>query len=340
MGNKYVVFADECAAELPGAVYSYGSQAFTVNGTTTPYMPVLAPGQYNLQGVLVEAAVTYTFSANVAANGTPNTLGAAMQGFDVVASAGGTPRMRTVTLAECQELERIFLGPNTSAVFAYPRPTIGGNGGGSTTRTDYVTYFIPCAGGQGVQVRFTTANPTYAFGSSATATVQFNLYAVPTLSNWVAQAVGLVTPPQPQQLVDFAQYAPTSLAIDYLDLPGTIASSTGATVNRAIIEGKGGFNTVDFENYPSLLAAQSVFPAAPSANVANLILNMKGQSATRLQLNLQAAFASGLDMLFTELTGGQSTTPANQPTATATKPLSTVTAKKGTGGIVVPSSGS
>lgn len=346
MGTEITAYAQDMASEMTGAVYSYSTQAFTANGTTSPYFPVSAPGGFNLGGILVSYSVVYTATAASGIQTGADALDGVASGYEVSNTQGGTTRLKTITRKGMEEAERIFLAPATTTnSFVYPRASPAAfTASGTATATG--VFFVPASGGDAAYIRFQLPTATAVYTTAVTATVQFTLYAVPTLNTLESAVQELVTPAQPTGQVDYTVYIPAGMSVSYCDIIGYTggSGSTGtATLSRIVVESVGGSNFIDLEDAAAINAGQSIFPVSPNADTTTAtILNFRRQRARRFQVtgNLTAGFASGLDFLFMDLYDGAATVPAAGATATAVPPLAKQVGTSTPGGSgVQPASG-
>ena len=313
--SQIITYAQDISANIGGSVIWTTTPSYTCNGGTSQPVAVNAPPGYNLGGVLVSYSVTYTPTGAVSAASNKDALDGVLSGYDVMPSiAGGTSRLRTITRAGVEEAERVFLQPETTSLsFQYPRATPASFTATTTARTDTGVFFIPASGGTGCGIRFNLPTATSVYAASVSSTVMYTLYAVPTLNDLENAVLEQQSNSYGAGSPDISFLIPWDMTVSYLDFIGLTASAS--TLYKVVVTGASGSNTVDFEDAPAILGAQSIFPNSPVASYTNSVFALKRDKPTRLQVGIGGT--TTFDLLFMDCYGGKSTVAAAPATGVA-----------------------
>lgn len=341
-GGAYSVYASDVAEAIQGAVLSYASPSINIQtGSTANYWPVVAPMGMNLAGILVYASVVATPNAATAVVANSDQLDLILSGYEVTNAVGGGVRCKVITRKGAEEAERLYLQPPTTTVFVYPRASAATFTATTAATTQQVYFYIPCAGGQAVNVRlsYPGAGSTYSTTASITSlTATYYLYAVPTLSSVKTAYQEIQSRSLGAGQQDVREMQPDGMAADLCSVVGTGWGTSSTTLGKIVIDGQGGIGrTVDWEDNYAPNAAQTLYPPTSAANQTNALFNMHKQRADHLWLTTNASFSGTVNTLFAEIDDGSSLTPVPQAAATASPSLAQSTASAGPGGAgVVP----
>lgn len=339
-GAAYSVYAQDLAEAAQGPVFAWSSNAITQTSSgTTQYMPVVAPLGMNLAAIYVYAQATVTPNAATALTSGADILDVVTNGYEVTAAVGGTARCKTVSRKGVEEAERIFVQPPTSTTFAYPRASPASFTATTTAATVNARFIIPAAGGQAANIRFSYPGAGGAYATSASITsisTVFYLYAIPTLSDVKTAFSEVITPSLSSGQNDLMTYQPAGVSADMVELIGTTWGSS--TIQKIVVDGQSGIGrTVDIEDTETGNDLQTLYPiSGTAANQLNVLVNMHQQRADHLWATLGAAYSSGLDILFCQISGEPSIVPSPSPATTASTPLTSNTASVGPGATVAP----
>lgn len=341
-GGAYSVYADDVAEAIQGATLSFASTPITqTTGGTTNYFPVVAPMGLNLAGILVYASVVVTPNAATTAVAGTDVLDIITNGYEVTNQVGGGVRCKTITRKGVEEAERLYLQPPTTTTFVYPRATAATFTATTAATTQQIIFFIPSAGGQAVNVRFSYPGAGTAYTTSASITsivTTFYMYAVPTLSVVRTAFQEIVTPTLGAGQQDRRSDLPDGMSPDLCEIIGTAWGTGSTNVSKIVIDGQGGVGrTVDWEDQYAGNAAQTLYPPTSAANQTNILFNMHKQRADHLWITTGTSFSATLDLLFCEIDDGSPLVPSPSPAQSPVSPLATQTAGTGPGNTgVVP----
>jgi hypothetical protein len=316
MGTEYESYAVDVQQNILGAQLSKVTQGYASSGLTD-YLPVTTLDGSNLAGVLVEAIVPLTAAAAVGIVTGSDLLDEAVSGYEVTNAQAGPIRCRTITRKGVEEAERLFLAPNSSTVFAYPRASVA-TFSATGTRTDNPMWFIPCSGGEAVLVRITIPAITGVFSASVVQpTINFKLYAVPTGNPAQIAYDEVLTPSQPAGKPDISQYIPAGISPQVCEFVGLVPAASGAVPQSILAQDAQG-TIIDLDDSVVLLNIATLFPSSSCANQLNTIFNLKNRRPTRMAVALASALSAGIDLLVTQIAYADSVTPVHQPSETIT----------------------
>ena len=316
MGTEYETYAVDVQQQILGAQLSKVTQGYASAGVTD-YLPVTTLDGSNLAGVLVEAIVPMTSSAAEAIVSGSDLLDECVSGYEVTNAQAGPIRCRVITRKGVEEAERLFLAPNSSTVFAYPRASTA-TFATTTSRTDNPMWFIPCSGGEAVLVRLTIPAITGVFSAGVTQpTINFKMYAVPTGNPAQIAYDEVLTPSQPAGKPDISQYIPAGISPQVCEFVGLVPAASGAVPQSILAQDAQG-TIIDLDDSVVLLNIATLFPSSACANQLNTIFNLKNRRPTRMAVALASALSAGIDLLVTQIAYADSVTPRTVPSETIT----------------------
>lgn len=318
MADEFAVYAADVQANIPAAQLSKISQGYA-NAGWTDYLPCSTLDGSQLAGVLVEATVPLTSSASAAVVSGSDLLDECVSGYEVTNAQAGPTRCRCITRKGVEEAERLFLAPNVSTTFAYPRSSAA-TFSTTTTRTDNPIFFVPCIGGEAVLIRFNIPAITGVFSANVTQpTVSFKLYAVPTFNKGQSAWNEIITPSLASGKSDIMQWVPAGISPQWVSMIGLVPAASGAVPNAIYAQDETGV-ILDLDDANVLLAVDTLFPSSPAANQLNTLFNLRGRRPLRLAVTLGSALSAGIDALFVQLAYADTVTPTNTPAPTPVPP--------------------